>query len=294
MTITNRFFITLSIAIITHHLQSMEKSAWHVSPNEHSLLKASLGGNTAEVKYFLDKDTNINIEDALGRTPLYCATIMGTTPTIELLLTRGASIPCSYASSPLYSAIHFGHLEIADLLISYGCINNVDTKESEKNERLKRFTHIATDHPYMIEFMLSQDISIHSTSIKKIENLIHTANLQDYASLLTATPTKELLKHAIKNGYFGLTRLLMKKGIIPALEDLTLAKTTYLEEKDKDTLQKMKALQVIGRQLINRLRLAHPVGCKSYPPISKSGIMQVFEKFNVPLDITKFIAYRTN
>lgn len=131
---------------------------------KHTLLHIAAGSGYAEaVKLLLDNNANINARDLFNGTPLHRTIQNGHVEVVKILIKRGADIearsttgntPLNFAISaesnrievmslllsagasvnvvvgfsgdtPLYSAIHAGHLDAVELLIKHGADINV-------------------------------------------------------------------------------------------------------------------------------------------------------------------------
>jgi hypothetical protein len=95
-----------------------------------------------------------------------------------------------------------------------------------------------------------------------------------------ANPTLETLKKAIEEKYPAIVKLLIQAGVSPRIHHLALAKLGYA--KTKDNLFKQ-----IGKMLIKCLRLTQPIGCQSSGPLSKQGIVGIYD---IPAELAEHIA----
>jgi ankyrin repeat protein len=89
-------------------------------PTAASLLaKAAIRGDIVEIKSLLDAGAQIDVTDALGRTPLHMAAFYGRTKASELLLASGASIDARdrVGMTPLHAAVLSGGRHEVELLL---------------------------------------------------------------------------------------------------------------------------------------------------------------------------------
>lgn len=94
---------------------------------ERPIHKAAHEGDLKKVKKIIEKDpTQINIQDGMGMTPLYCASIEGHTDIVEYLLTHGANIELGndLGERPLAKAAKFKHYKTVKTLLEHGATVN--------------------------------------------------------------------------------------------------------------------------------------------------------------------------
>ncbi|MBA3996461.1 MAG: hypothetical protein C0489_05145 [Candidatus Accumulibacter sp.] len=101
-------------------LQDAQKNTLPTS--ESPLAKAASRGDLEEIRTLLDAGAEINVTDALGRTPLHMAGFYGRPRTTELLLARGADIGARdrVGMTPLHAAVLDGTYQVVDLLLGKG------------------------------------------------------------------------------------------------------------------------------------------------------------------------------
>jgi hypothetical protein len=87
---------------------------------ETMLHAACHGGNLAIVRALLDMGLDVNAHDALRETPLYVACRAGHVETARCMLERGAVLEPPGYVSPLCEALIFGHVGVAEYLVSVG------------------------------------------------------------------------------------------------------------------------------------------------------------------------------
>lgn len=87
-----------------------------------SFLNACRHGKIDRVKKYLENNTDINLGNSIGKTPLILAAENGQLEVVKLLLDKGADINLidAYGWSALYEAVSRGELEISSLLIERG------------------------------------------------------------------------------------------------------------------------------------------------------------------------------
>jgi ankyrin repeat protein len=97
-----------------------------------SLHQAAADGDIEQVKLLISKETDINLTDDYGQTPLHCAVVKGHKNIVEFLLTKGARIdPKDNAGrTPLHYAASAGHTDVAQIILDKGAsINAVDKED---------------------------------------------------------------------------------------------------------------------------------------------------------------------
>ena len=90
---------------------------------EKAIHKAAYKGNLEKVKQIIEKHpTQINVQDSLGKTPLYFASTHGYKEIVEFLLAYGADSELAnfYNERPLTKAAEFGHYDIVKILLEHG------------------------------------------------------------------------------------------------------------------------------------------------------------------------------
>ena len=93
--------------------------------------KAAHKGNLEKVKKIIDRDpAQINIQDRLGKTPLYYASSNGYTEIVEYLLAHNADTELGnfVNERPLAKAAKFGYYDIVKALLIYGATVNCKDK----------------------------------------------------------------------------------------------------------------------------------------------------------------------
>jgi hypothetical protein len=99
-------------------------------PTSASLLaKAAIRGDMVEIRSLLDAGAQINVTDALGRTPLHMAAFYGRSKASELLLANGASIDARdrVGMTPLHAAVLSGGRHEVELLLDKKADANAKT-----------------------------------------------------------------------------------------------------------------------------------------------------------------------
>lgn len=86
---------------------------------ESMLAKAASKGDMARIRTLLDEGGNVNVIDALGRTPLHMAAFYGRPKTSALLIASGANINAKdrVGMTPLHAAVLAGGLQEVELLL---------------------------------------------------------------------------------------------------------------------------------------------------------------------------------
>ena len=100
------------------------------------LHKAAREGDADRVRELLDAGADVNARNAdkqrLQYTPLHWAAYYGHLEIAEILISRGADLDADdpYYSTPLYLAVEEGHPEVVEFLISKGAKVNVKSSSS--------------------------------------------------------------------------------------------------------------------------------------------------------------------
>ena len=124
------------------------------------------------VKFFIEKETDINTANLWGTTPLHYACEWGRAEVVEILIQSGADINVKDKKgwTPLRRAVHHGNIEITELLLEKGAEFNFD--EHEYNSLL----HEAADSGYekLVNMILDKKADIYSLN-KRGGTLLHSA-----------------------------------------------------------------------------------------------------------------------
>ena len=94
---------------------------------EKPIHRAAHKGDLKKVKKIIEKDPNqINVQDELGMTPLYLASIRGHTETVDYLLAHDANIELGniHCERPLPKAAKFDHYSTVKTLLEHGATVN--------------------------------------------------------------------------------------------------------------------------------------------------------------------------
>jgi ankyrin repeat protein len=94
---------------------------------EKPIHRAAYKGDLNEVKKIIEKDPNqINIQDELGKTPLYYASSHGHNDIVEFLLAHNANIELGniLGERPLAKAAYFKHYDTVKTLLEHGAMVN--------------------------------------------------------------------------------------------------------------------------------------------------------------------------
>lgn len=89
--------------------------------------KATQKGSLKKVKKIIDRDpAQVNIQNRLGWTPLYIASIKGHTEIVNFLLAHNANIELgnNMNERPLEKAAKFGHFDVVKTLLEHGATVN--------------------------------------------------------------------------------------------------------------------------------------------------------------------------
>jgi len=97
---------------------------------DKALIQSVNAKNLVGVRAALDEGANVNVEPAAGYTPLYRASVNGSTEIVKELLDRGASVkfppsPLNPETSPLFLVASYGYTPVLKLLIEKGVDVNV-------------------------------------------------------------------------------------------------------------------------------------------------------------------------
>ena len=106
------FFILLSISLL------LSLSSCNIITNTQPIHKASSKGDIAKAIKIIEKDpTQVNVQDNLGMTPLYLASMKGHKEIVEFLIKSGADIELGndLEERPLAKAAKFGHYEVVKM-----------------------------------------------------------------------------------------------------------------------------------------------------------------------------------
>lgn len=127
--------------IVIMQLKNDEGEPLWAAEGEPLLLYASTHGNADLVTFMLDHGADVNMTNAVGRTPLHGAATAGREKVAELLLARGAAIDAEDAEgrTPLDSALKAEQQSAADLLIARGARParaNVTPRDPNKDSSL--------------------------------------------------------------------------------------------------------------------------------------------------------------
>lgn len=80
---------------------------------------AAIFGHEVVAKHLLESNIDVNCQDDRGKTALYCASCKGHINIVKILLEHGADVLLrTNDGSALYQAVVFGHVEVAELLLT--------------------------------------------------------------------------------------------------------------------------------------------------------------------------------
>lgn len=98
--------------------QKTEVAAEAPTP-ESELAKAATRGDLARVKALIDEGANVNVTDALGRTPLHMTAFYGRPKTAAHLIASGANVNAKdrVGMTPLHAAVLAGGQQEVELLL---------------------------------------------------------------------------------------------------------------------------------------------------------------------------------
>lgn len=100
----------------TAALKQQEEAA----PTAESILaKAATKGDLAKVRSLIEEGANVNVTDALGRTPLHMTAFYGRPKTAALLIASGANVNAKdrVGMTPLHAAVLAGGAQEVELLL---------------------------------------------------------------------------------------------------------------------------------------------------------------------------------
>ncbi|KAL3456230.1 hypothetical protein BJX64DRAFT_48158 [Aspergillus heterothallicus] len=182
-----------SNAMRADHAANYQKTA--------ALLQAAQNGLSDEVRMLLaDDELNINVPDALGRTPLCCAASMGHAATVRELLADGRAEPTRLDKSdrePIADAAINGHEGVVKLLLAD---SRVDPNAQDRIQQTALCKACYQGHEAVVQELLVD---------KRID-----PNIPDYANM---TP----LHIAVEMGEKTVVRLLLADSRVnPTLQDI--------------------------------------------------------------------------
>ena len=132
---------------------------------EPEFSNAIIRGDIPEIRQIIESKTDVNIRDALERTPLHIAAFSGQTEAIELLLQADAEIDTKdhTGMTPLHAAvISGGHLSV-QLLLDKGADINAKTDVGQTVLHLSA----ATGQPKLTGFLIEQGADVQSKDFEE-------------------------------------------------------------------------------------------------------------------------------
>ena len=127
---------------------------------ESSLAKAATRGDLAKVKLLIDEGTNVNITDALGRTPLHMAIFYSHPKTSALLIASGANTNAKDRTgmTPLHAAVLVGGEDEVELLLD----KKADIKAVSETGLTPLHLAAATGQPEITALLIQHGADPHS------------------------------------------------------------------------------------------------------------------------------------
>jgi len=146
---------------------------------------AACKGNLDTVKTFLEKDSNVNVKDKFGCTPLHWAALAKTNEVAEFLIDKGADVNARDKNGLLpLTGTH--RLDMIGLLISKG----VDVNAKINNRSMTKL-HLACqqDNKDMVEYLISKGADVNTKNNRGVSPLHISARFgyRDIAELLISS-----------------------------------------------------------------------------------------------------------
>ncbi|WP_291992708.1 ankyrin repeat domain-containing protein [Candidatus Accumulibacter sp. ACC003] len=154
-------FAVLSLALSACSEQSGDHAAPAIAavvaetpPAAVPLMIATSSGDLAKIRALLDAGDDVNLSDALGRTPLHIAAFYGHPKTTALLIARGAKLEARdrIGMTPLHAAVLSGGRREVEVLIE----RNADVHARTDAGQTPLHLSGATGQPKLSQYLIAQ------------------------------------------------------------------------------------------------------------------------------------------
>ena len=209
---------------------------------ERPIHNAAYKGALKKVKKIIEKDpTQLNIQDGMGNTPLYYASIKGHTEIVKYLLAHGADIELGndLGERPLQQAAKFGHHSTVKTLLEHGAAVNC----KDKFGLTPLHKAVLWDNKELVNILLSNGADVNSRD-EHANTPLHRAVIQN-----NYNASKALVEHGadvFSKNYYDYSRPPEKWKIVPSKDIMN--KTPKEIALKRDFKQLARYLQTIEEE----------------------------------------------
>ena len=142
---------------------------------------AACAGKLARVKELVEQGADINAQDKLGWTPLYCAASLGRTEVAAFLIAKGADVRTAATDSgtALHQAAQAGDLALVELMLSKGA----DVKAKTKRGNMPLHNAASAGHREVLALLIAKGAEINAkTAVDRTP--LHNAVLGNHKAVV--------------------------------------------------------------------------------------------------------------